>query len=993
MKKIIEEPKKKKKSKKTQMSSALKKIFKTYKNKPEEQDILVPSIFDTISKLEEEPEKTGIEPLPIGSEREYLAALLKEEDYNILKVQLNYFSNIFTDEKLVKTGQCSKCSAKITFTNPLNSGSKTKCPYCKVDFIVETKNKDIDVSYKKIIKSILTKYDNMETIKYIIKLFLNQYALTLKDFYDKFLTDPTKFSELKQLRKLFLKIIKNTNLEKGLDENTLESIRLQLKEFKEKYPRYNDKYRTIYETINKTGNILLSFTKTPELPKTEGVREEILSPLSIIITDFDINLTSKFIKEFLDQSHQDLHEFYKEFMTDDMIKAKINKYKGIIYVPPEKQIIIPKYTVDDTINMNVDLQNCISMYSMLPWIPEKIKRIYICKVDIDISNYIVKLGVPLNIEGEDWYRVSKKYYNLQCDTNYYKKQIGNVLNFFNKKTDELVINFKIGYEVESTGKKSKNKINIIIQDEELYKREIEYINKKNKTPQQKINEMLDRPVNTDIKDKAFKNLQNLFVIERNNGIETIATNKYIKDLVDEIDSQTNTLGEFVKKLSEIAVYLSRSLDAITFGLFKTNIELNLYEPKDLLNLTQKEKLPEVFGDNFMFEGDKEKIQDEINKNLLASLNEFGENFVDNLYISMNPYTNFKPRNINNVGYRFRYDFKNNIKDWRLDCENKLTNVDKNSLGLYISYTDNAKKYCLNIKDIIKNFNKKDFTNPFTGNIFTNDFITTINKYNKYTVEPEIVNLNVPIISSVEDSLTPGLLDFIRADIIRMSDLNDNIDNGCGCNDDGNENYDEEFIIGDINDLESLDSRASSKDILQNDSQIKENIFLEELKSFDDYNNTNLAVEEDSGHHKDLDIEDEDSGHHKDLDTEDEESGQHKDLDTDTDTEVETDSENEDSGQHKDLEYREDIEIPSNSLTKSEYLKLIDDSKYIMNNDNNSDGKKCKKCNIDIDIGYKSLEWNNENEDADHIEFCSLKCMEDYEWPKYKKKKKNKNKKI
>ena len=1098
MKKIIEDPKKKKKSK---MNSILKKIMKKYKDKPEEQNIILPSILDAIQK---KPEEIGIEPLTIGDEREYLRALLSENDYNILKIQLNYFSEIFPiRDQLAKDVECPKCSGKMI--NLIQIGSKVKC-LCGNEFIVEKpklkgrgKDMDSDLSYKEAIKNILNKYNNIRTVKYILRLFLNQYSLTLKDFNDKFLRDPIKFNELKQLRKLFLRIIKNANFEtKNLDdnldeplntlENNLESIHSQLIEFKEKHSRYNDQIKMIYESLGDTsGKILLSFTQTPEVGKKE--EKVILSPLSSIITDFDLNLTLKFMKQFLDQSHQDLNEFYEEFMRDDLVKYRINKYKGVTYLPPEKHATIPKYTIDDKININVNMENCISMYSMLPWIPDKIKGIYICKVDTDITNYIVKIGIPLNIEGEDWYRVNKKYYILQCDNNYYKKQTGNVLNFFNKKTNELFINFKICYQVD-TGSK-KNKINVILQDEELFIRETEYIRKKNKTPQQKINEMLESPTDSIAIESAFKTLERLFIIVRNNNQESIATNKYIKDVINEINSQTNTLGEFIKKLGELAVYLSPYLEPVTFGLFKTNIEFNLYTPKELLNLTQKEKLPEVFGDNFMFEGDKNKIINTINDELTSSLNEFGQDFVDNLYIMSNPYTDFKPRNARRYGERFKYNFADKLKDWRKECENfdkskyDLNKIDKNTLGLYISYMDNGKKYCLNIKDLIKSFRKNDYTNPFTGNIFTNEFITIVKNYDKDEVEKVQINVNIPIVSNVEGSLAPGLLDFIRADIIRMSEIeNENNDSG---HQDQDTYDDENFILDGINDLESLnsgDSETQSQiNILEEYSPLRENIFLEELKSFDEqqiqdgslhnhhhHNHNNLhskilhdhgiqddygkqdieidngkqdetdteddtdTEDEDSGKHEDntdteddTDTEDEDSGKNEDdTDTEDEDSGKNED-DTDTEdedsgkNEDDTDTEDEDSGKHEDdtdtededsgkyedenekqdfgQEYhdilkedifkdnQEEIEIPQNSLSKNEYLNLIDDSKYAFELDNGVN--KCKKCNAVLDNGYKSLQFDNGKNKAEHIQFCTLKCMEDYEWPKYKKKRKNK----
>ena len=477
--------------------------------------VVLPTLFSV-----EEPMLLSIQPFNIEDEREYLKEILKLEDYNDVRIQLTHFGNLFPNIGL-KKGKTDK------------------------DPLIEEKYKG--PKYKKTIDLILSKYTDVRIIKYFLRLFLNQYALTLEDFYNKFLINPDKFNELRELRKLFLKILKqHDNLTPDkldtLDEEPelvnldISLIKTQLEEFSILYPEYKDKIEKLLE-------------------------------------NFDLSLMIKFMTEFLNQSHQSLEEFYKEFITDPKIKLKINKIKIGHETIEEKPVKISKKLQGFVYEQPLpeEFKKCIALYMSVPWLSEKIEKIYIAKADSDIDDLKLKFANSFMYEGKEWFRVNKKYYELQC-SKFNKIQKDNVINFMDKKTGNLVKNFILGYGIIEAGKtvKKGEVSKIIIQNQDIFNKEQEYIKQYNKTDEQKILEILEEPIKPDSEKLAIDALtQNMqitrkinkqYVSPKGKVINTIedettkiADVQFIKDIVDKISDKSKNLNEFIHKLGELII--------------------------------------------------------------------------------------------------------------------------------------------------------------------------------------------------------------------------------------------------------------------------------------------------------------------------------------------------------------------------------------------------------------------------------------------------------
>ena len=141
------------------------------KSKPK-PNVVLPTLFTV-----EEPMLAKIQPFDIEDEREYLKEILKDnkskdvkltelEDYNYIRIHLTHFGNLFPN---------------IKFKKPENPD----------DPLIEEKYNG--PKYKQVIDLIIPRYKDVKLLKYFIRLFLNQYGLTLEDFNNKFLQNPVNF--------------------------------------------------------------------------------------------------------------------------------------------------------------------------------------------------------------------------------------------------------------------------------------------------------------------------------------------------------------------------------------------------------------------------------------------------------------------------------------------------------------------------------------------------------------------------------------------------------------------------------------------------------------------------------------------------------------------------------------------------------------------------------------------------------------------------------
>ena len=416
--------------------------------------------------------------------------------------------------------------------------------------------------------------------------------------------------------------------------------------------------------------------------------------------------------------------------------------------------------------------------------------------------------------------------------------------------------------------------------------------------------------------------------------------------------------------------------------------MNLYTPEKLLSLTQKDKMPEIFTDEFIPSDKREKIRGIINSALESTLKEFKEDFIDTLYVIRNPFTYYKKRNtFRKPNDRFRNEYL--PEDWRLKCENvyniydKKRKIDKkkidkipiNALGFYINYIDpeDNKTYCLNIYEIGSRIENNDITNPHTNKPLPIDFVEKIKRLNKSKKKEEIIiEEEIPTDKIHIGHLAPGLLEIIRNDINRLIELKTSVKN--------------------------IDSGPQEDGYNERMSYLNDEV--EEIFNSDGYSFGNEDYFEDD------DIITIDGHHGKDDEEHEEEDKEHGEHDKDDEEEDKDDEHDKDDEEDKEYDEEHDEEYEENN-NKSEYdgIDIQDDDDYTID-DTDDDSviemsdfeydldleipETCKYCSNEItDKKYKSILWNGKG--VDGVAFCSIKCIENFDWKKHKcniKKKKN-----
>jgi hypothetical protein len=417
--------------------------------------------------------------------------------------------------------------------------------------------------------------------------------------------------------------------------------------------------------------------------------------------------------------------------------------------------------------------------------------------------------------------------------------------------------------------------------------------------------------------------------------------------------------------------------------------MNRYTPEKLLSLSQKEKMPEIFTDEFIPPDKREKIRGIINSALESTLKEFKEDFIDTLYVIRNPFTYYKKRNtFRKPNDRFRNEYL--PEDWRLKCENiydakrkidkkEIDKIPINALGFYINYIDpeDNKTYCLNIYEIGSRIENNDITNPHTDKPLPIDFVEKIKRLNKSKKKEEIIIEEEITTDKIHiGHLAPGLLEIIRNDINRLIELKTSVKNiDSGPQEDG---YNERmsYLNDEIEEIFNSDGYSSgNEDYFKDDDIINEETIIDGFLH--------------DGHHDKYDEEhDEDEEEHEEHNEEDhdEEDDKEHDEDDNMDKREHDEDDNMDKRDHDGTDIQDDDDYTIDDTDDDSVIEMSD-FEYDLDLEI---PETCKYCSNEItDKKYKSILWNGKG--VDGVAFCSIKCIENFDWKKHKckiKKKKN-----
>ena len=442
-----------------------------------------------------------------------------------------------------------------------------------------------------------------------------------------------------------------------------------------------------------------------------------------IFTDILNTLEIKYIKilinDYLYQTQVTFQEFYTKFLTEYLKNPE--KFKREINI---KEFLI---SLRDYLKYkDVKNLNNLSLIDKLP--------IY----DEDVFLLLKNSGLDIILIKQ----LLRKYLEQYLD---YNADVLDFYDFYNQfLTSEDVYNYN-----------------------ERKKFDIEYFEPSKQPFKEKIDRRMYMLMEDFISKKVLE-IGKMKLKEAFLNVDVRLSNEYISDVITSVQNSSKNIGEFVNKLGQIVIYLTKEINLISNDIFVNRLRDNYYLPEVLINLSPEQKLPEIFLNNLI---SVEKIKD-VSNILNNELNKFTTKFLRD--ILSDEYDIYKHVPMRAVKYFGDIPvFKN-----RSNCSNKEDIVGKSDKEL-VYYNENGRTYCLIIRDIAIRFKENNFLNPYTSVTLSDEFIETFNKVylpeqnrilekeKSYILPTEADEI---IITEKRDLEVPGFIEFILGDINRMEKL-------------------------------------------------------------------------------------------------------------------------------------------------------------------------------------------------------------------------------
>ena len=549
-----------------------------------------------------------------------------------------------------------------------------------------------------------------------------------------------------------------------------------------------------YDSIE---TIIFEMEKFAKSPKGYYTRKQLFENINIFLPK-TLYFYHDFSREYLQYDDKKLQEVWNRYkdakkLEDLQIKADENdkekrksmrllsgnpdydsdeeiEIKEVVAPPPEPKVrgetiqinVLPMGTNREVIKNTRQKEyppnkvyldeKCISNFRMAPWLNSKVQDIYIINADgddTDLSMYINHLKKPIKKLGKLWYPVSKDFYFLVCGPKSMefnvRTQKGDIMTSINKFNQS--VSLKVGFDTIK---------GFIVQDEKIYENEKKYQKDVNKTTLEKSNELLNSPINDQqklivlAKKQLSNELRSIAPNIRNYGKDDDYDTEYINEVIESIQSKSETIQQFLTLLGSLIVYMRESKAKV----FKERIRENYYLPSVLILLSIDEKYPEASGnpDNII------NIQKQINK--------YVRDTVKYYFYILNP-------TLKIVGQTDMEVVNIKIDDVKNRCVNKdaIKNIPPHKLVYYTDSTD--KIYCLIIEDILDQIRSgKEVINPMTNKKLDDIFLQRFKLlyYNGHenpfdqvnTQSNKTISIKNDVVKEVE--LAPGLLDIIQKKI-------------------------------------------------------------------------------------------------------------------------------------------------------------------------------------------------------------------------------------
>ena len=631
---------------------------------------------------------------------------------------------------------------KLFITNPQNNEF--------IENMMASRNSLILYFFRKWSQQLIdSKEDNstfirLQNIPFIERISIIPYEQDTKDYiakYNDMLDIPLTDSKDKR-RYILLKLLKS-------------SIRSQ-------YLEHIKEYDVLFPEDSYFTDLVLSLP----MRRIRYIYDKILSNY----TDYDTDesMVIYFIKKELEHMVELVNEFieyrdrsknYLKNILMEKVKKFQNKKDIQVIVPPQYKKLFKKLVGRKQLRIHLDKKGVqlfgidrmvLDLQISKPWIENYDSTWLMSPTDVElIKNYIIQ-GENIEYKNNIYHRANKLYHILE--SSYYSRKLSsqndNILRLYESK--DKYVDFIVLHKLDDTGSGSNS---FILQTENLYQKQIEYIKNKKLNDQNYIENIL----NTEIK-KSGKMLKISQMLIRNaitSRIDKIASQHNItSEELLELTSYSITIAESIynqdynkfrdlfRKTSEFLVFIDNRMLQKYTQLFQEKLVKRIYKPEMIKDLNNNDKFYELY------KNDESVIINTVNQRIEYYINLMNEEFAEKLHSILNTIV-YRPRHKEIINIKSLID--NLDLDVRSICENKDVGDD---MWQYVIYEEDYKKYCIHM-DMIGD------KNPYTGNPYSDVFLNNMKKINMTTKYEDV--------STAQTELTPNLLEFVIRDLVKREE--------------------------------------------------------------------------------------------------------------------------------------------------------------------------------------------------------------------------------
>lgn len=427
--------------------------------------------------------------------------------------------------------------------------------------------------------------------------------------------------------------------------------------------------------------------------------------------------------------------------------AIFESFEGPIESPTAwgPEIIRKPLPVQRTPGLDFD-PSCYNIQISLPWIKGKVKNVWLQAPEGESINmdYVNKHEKIDNIEGKPMYKAGRSFYQLQCNYNSNRRhQNGYVLTSYDRNNKP--VRFVVLYEMDTNREDDK----WVYQDEAIFQAQIEYYRNRVVNTISQLGKIRSEIVSEDIRRYAQRHLQSEL-----SGY--ISDPNYIAKIEESIFSKHKDVDKYLNAISGIVVFMRDWNKSV----FKERVRSLYYQPEVLADLSLEEKLPEVFENTNITDLQQQHTEQQINEMIRQD--------TDNI-LRVIIRTRFPGRAPTRPTFAIpvQLPVRTNMTPICVDDMKRLGIPDVN----IIYYTDIDKKtYCFDVFELKNEFENGNFINQYTGNKFSDEFISKVFRFDPYTVSISETNDDEKPLSLTKIPMTilaPDFLQKVIDDIERM----------------------------------------------------------------------------------------------------------------------------------------------------------------------------------------------------------------------------------